>query len=54
MLFQTRVAYHVLHSYILFVISKKNTGQAVKTSIEKITRTNKKMKGTKKRKFPIY
>lgn len=31
-LFQTRVAYHVLHSYILFVISKKNTGHTVKTS----------------------
>lgn len=30
---------------------KKNTGQAVKTSIKKITCTNKIMKGTKKRKF---
>ena len=34
-----------------FVISKKNTGQAVKTSIKEITCTNKKMKGMKKRKF---
>lgn len=38
-------------TFCLLYLKKKNTGQAVKTSIKKITRTNKKMKGTKKRKF---
>ena len=54
-LFQTRVAYHVLHSYILFVISKKNTGHTdiqekerhKKVEINKLNNNNKKLKKRK-------